>query len=371
MPHRIEYDFDHYQSGATKAVTQYGFTLQNIQKYGGVCADQAYFAMTVGKSLGVPTSYTVGRSAVVGHAWVGVLEANRNRSWWDFNSGRYEAYQGVRGQIIDPQTRKTIPDSYVAILAGYGMTQPADRFFSTAMHDAAQRLTSVQRGAVKDPTDVEDAVRQADVKSQLDLIEAGLRSCAALPESWTVVADLAQTGQLTTKQKEHWAAALDRMCGDSCPDFYLDILAPMIATVENTETQLKLWERAFKRFAQRKDLAAAVRLFQAEMFMESDDPAKAARCYEDVVTRFTNDGPFVITALTRAEKLYESRRAGNAILNLYDRAWANLKRPDSEMAASFARQSNWFQIGTRYAHWLDQAGRSADARRIRSRIRMN
>ena len=48
----------------------HAYTLENIRKYGGVCAHQADFAARVAKSVGVPAVYCSGASAYRGrHAW--------------------------------------------------------------------------------------------------------------------------------------------------------------------------------------------------------------------------------------------------------------------------------------------------------------
>ena len=67
------------RGSGVKKVTAAGWSLPNILQHGGVCADQAYFAVTVGKSIGVPTAYTIGLGGEVGHAWVGFLQARGKR----------------------------------------------------------------------------------------------------------------------------------------------------------------------------------------------------------------------------------------------------------------------------------------------------
>ena len=162
----VEYDFDHLEDGDAKKVTKAGWSLPNILKFGGVCADQAYFAVTVGKAIGVPTTYTTGKSSEVGHAWVGFLQAENRRgggALWNFDSGRYEAYQGVRGIVQDPQTRKSIPDSYVALLADFVNCAEVDRQYASAMADASQRLQKCI--AEKKPVRAERARRRCTWRS--------------------------------------------------------------------------------------------------------------------------------------------------------------------------------------------------------------
>ncbi len=136
----IEYDLDHFRRGQPKKVTLAGWNLPNILQYGGVCADQAYYAMSVGKSIGVPTAYASGRASTVSHAWVGFLQARGPNAWWNFDMGRYAEYQGVRGNVLDPQIRRRIPDSFISLLAELARNSRAYRQAAAAYTDAAMRL---------------------------------------------------------------------------------------------------------------------------------------------------------------------------------------------------------------------------------------
>ncbi len=143
----IKYDFEHYRHGTPKRITLEGFNLPNIARYGGVCADQAYFAASVGKSIGVPAVYAHGAAANSGHAWVGFLEATSREGWWNFDIGRYEAYRNVRGSVLDPQLREEIPDSFVSLLAEMIGSKLADRHNAIALTDAASRLVEAEKSA--------------------------------------------------------------------------------------------------------------------------------------------------------------------------------------------------------------------------------
>ncbi len=182
----IRYDQNHFRTGAEKAVTQAGYDLPNILRHGGVCADQAYFAMSVGKSIGVPTAYVIGRSGQMGHAWVGFLQAKGKGAVWNFDTGRYEAYRAVQGVVQDPQTRTRVPDAFVSLMAELIASREADRHAAAAYTDAAVRLGEIRRagGPFDPPPLVEMQTEQtshlgADVESQLSLLEAGLRRSAA------------------------------------------------------------------------------------------------------------------------------------------------------------------------------------------------
>jgi hypothetical protein len=370
----IKYDYDHYRQGAPKRVTQEGFNLPNILEFGGVCADQAYFAMTVGKAIGVPTAYATGRGGDVGHAWVGFLQAQGRSGWWNFDSGRYEAYKGVKGEVLDPQTRERIPDSYVSLLAELIGAKPADRHAGVALSDAARRLMAVEKAGGEWSRAAPDATvtvapnhkpRKPTVDAQLELVELALKQCLGDRDSWFVVRDLAKDGKLSLAQKKRWADVLQRLAGQKYPDFLLAILEPMIQTIDDVKEQNALWNAAFNSFRNRADLAAHVRMQQAAMWERARQHDNAGLCYMDVIEQFANAGPFVIEALQRAERTLRSTQRGDRVLALYEDTWSRIKKPSEN---AFVNQSNWFRVGAMYMERLEQANEPRAAAAVRSQL---
>jgi len=226
----IKYDYENYRHGTPKRVTVDGFNLPNIARYGGVCADQAYFAASVGKSIGVPAVYAHGAAANSGHAWVGFLEATAREGWWNFDIGRYEAYRNVRGSVLDPQLREEIPDSYLSLLGEIIGSRLADRHNGIALTDAANRLMELEKkSAAFEPapagvaTGIPTKPRKPDLASELELLELAVKQNPADRWSWLHVRDLAKGGRLSLDQKKKWAEALQRLCGNKYPDFALAI----------------------------------------------------------------------------------------------------------------------------------------------------
>lgn len=356
----IAYDYEHFLNGAPKKVTKAGFNLPNIRKHGGVCADQAYFAVTVGKSIGVPAVYTYGAGGQVSHAWVGYLQQTGRTATWNFDEGRYDEYQGVRGNTEDPQSRKIISDSEVSVLAEMIGASVDSIHEATAFTDAAARLGTLTATRAKTyppapPTGIEGLTpRPAAVAAQLELVEDALRKCAGYKPAWDTVAALAQRKQLTLDDKRRWAETLDRMCGGAYPDFTVDILAPMIATIEDPDDRATFWTRLGKNCGKRKDLAAFCAIEQGKMWEATGQKAKAYDCYTAVINTYINDGPFALEALARAEKMLADQKRPDVILEVYQQAFNRTTRPD--FAAVFATQSNWYKIGNRYAGLLEAAG---------------
>jgi hypothetical protein len=107
---------------------------------------------------------------------------------------------------------------------------------------------------------------------------------------------------------------------------------------------------------------------QGRMWREAGQPARAGQCYEDVIFRYANAGPFVLSALNEAEKLLMQAGRGDKVLDLYSRAFAGITRPPN-IAVPFYRQSNYFRVGSRYADRLQQAGHGLQAAAILTRIK--
>lgn len=114
---------------ATQGVNPYkAYTFAEIEKEGGICGDQAYFAAMTAKANGIPAMVIGGEGDRGGHAWFGYGIA---RNDWNLNTGRY-ADNYAAGTTRDPQTGRTIKEHELRQL-----TDPARR---TANFDRSEKL---------------------------------------------------------------------------------------------------------------------------------------------------------------------------------------------------------------------------------------
>lgn len=378
----VKYDTAHFRSGSSKQVTRLGFNLPNIRAYGGVCADQAYFATSVGKAIGVPTAYTVGQSGQMRHAWIGYLQARGKRAWWNFDEGRYGAYRAVRGVVLDPQIRQPVPDAQVSLMAELIGSRRADRHAAAALTDAALWLMvketedAVDQGkdAAGDGSIMDARARVGERKapaavtvSSQGLLERGLRRFPGYARGWFALCDLAVDGKLSLTDKQRWAKVLQKLCGQKYPDFVLAVLVPMVATVKDSKEQNRLWNGAFDIFSRRPDLAAEVRIRQGRMWERSGEHEKAGRCYEDVLRRYANAGPFVLEALSKSEQMLRDLNQPKKVPALYQQAWRRITKP-TDARMEFRMQSNWYRIGMLLVKKLEEGGRDLQANQVRSEI---
>jgi tetratricopeptide (TPR) repeat protein len=372
----IEYDTDYLRAGAEKDLASHAYTLPNIRKFGGVCADQAYYAMCVAQAIGVPAAYVSARGNELGHAWVGFLHRRGRRARWNFSVGRYEVYQGLRGRMEHPQTNKRVTDSRVSLLANLLRVGPGHRWVARAMVDAARRVRELRKlgdtpdvDAVQFDRPVQSVDRQKPtIDRALALLKSGVQRNPAAVAGWQQLVALARTGELSVKQKKQWVRVVDRVVPDEAPSFMLHVLRPMIETVAEPETQHQLWSKVFKRVQHKPELAAEVRMAQAQLWQDAGQRARAGKYYLYVAQRYVDAGPFAVKALRRAEAVLREMGRKEKVLALYQRAFQQVKEPE-DLATPFKRQSNWYKIGITYAKKLEAAGQAKLAKQLRASLK--
>jgi hypothetical protein len=117
----IDYRYDRLPT-QSYTWTEGPYTLAAIQKLGGICVDQAYFAMLAGKGRGLPTLFFTGQGTDGGHAWFGYMKGEGR---WDMNCGRYQNQNYAVGEALDPQTWLPINDHELVSLAESFRRTPA------------------------------------------------------------------------------------------------------------------------------------------------------------------------------------------------------------------------------------------------------
>lgn len=368
----IQYDYDHFRAGKPKKVTAVGdYRLESIREHGGVCADQAYFSESVAKACGVPSAYVRARGADVSHAWLGYMQTRGRRADWNFDSGRYPEYQKLRGNIRDPQTDQWISDARVGLLGGLVGVKDEDRRAAIGATRIVERMSDrawQPNAEIRFETrGLESKPRSSSIDDRLDLLRDALTRSAHIPSAWELVAGMTRSEEVDLKELDAWAKALEKMCGKQYPDFSFDILADMIESIEDPDDKIEMWEWAFSRYRSRPDLASAVRAQQARILEEKGDKDNAWRAYEDIVNTFANDGPMVVTALENMRLMLQDAGMREKSIEYLRAALGKIRQPDN-MAAQFARQSNYFRISVMLAQELEAAGRQGEADSIYSML---
>ena len=116
------------------------YRLETILREGGICVDQAYFAVQVGKARGIPTLLFRGAGLDGRHAWFGYLSTNG----WVLDAGRYAEQRFIAGLARDPQTWRELTDHELLFLSERFHASP---LFELSLVHAAYAEEYLQRGA--------------------------------------------------------------------------------------------------------------------------------------------------------------------------------------------------------------------------------
>jgi len=361
----IDYDYDAFGT-REKRLTEMGFNLPNIKRYGGVCVDQAHFASEVGKALGVPTAYAEGR-AVVGHAWVGYMRIDRGGARWDFDQGRYEAYQAMVGRITEPRSGQDAEESRIVLLEGLAGVSRQQRHEARALAFASQRFASLRRSGAYPPEaegrTTRKEARPLGVESELELLRAAIERCPVIAELWDPIIAYAKRDELPESQLRVWGEAVLNLAGSRHPGFAASFLLPLSDKMENGRDRQRVLDHLVRLAGRNRDVVAEVRLHQARQTRKLGDKEKAYEMFTYIAGEFINDAPQALTALNEAEAMLVLAGKEDYAPSLFENVWRKAERPDL-----FASLSNWSYVGERLAYYLERSGQSSRARAVRMQL---
>ncbi|MGD0390530.1 MAG: hypothetical protein ABSC42_16415 [Tepidisphaeraceae bacterium] len=342
----VNYDEAAFYSGEDKKIAAHAYTLQNILQYGGVCVEQAYFATGVAKSLGIPACICHSRgggAGAVAHAWVGLLNRINRQPVWDFDQGRYPEDLYWSAEIFDPQTRQSLTDADVALLAALQSVDRGARQASALLLTLADLLPPSQR---------------------FDLCMRQVHLSRGNRPAWVALTDLASKDQLSPAQIDAFSQAVSDFLVRSFPDFACQTLTKSVAAQPNL-AQVAALDRIAQLFPQRPDLKAGVRIRQADLLLKIDQSDQALTALDDVLTNDLNAGPIVFQAMQRVEKVLRAQHDLRRLALVYSRVWPRMPLPQR---SSYVYTTPYYLVGKHYLTLLESLGDQPDADSVRNRL---
>lgn len=171
------------------------YKLSEILEHGGICMDQAYFAVNTAKSNGVPASYVTGDGPLGGHAWF-VYMAD-DRTWVSAGGIGYTS-----GKTKNPQTAEMMHESLFTLTTD--KKNGGDRLLRTS--DMLEISRTLERIGMENPA--------------VDLIDQARLNTPGHPYPWEALIDyFARKGDKTTLEEWQNLVGMMRRQFKDRPDF--------------------------------------------------------------------------------------------------------------------------------------------------------
>lgn len=247
------------------------YSLRSIFASGGICTDQAYFAMVAGKARGLPTLFFSGQGPDGGHAWFGFMKRD---DAWVLDCGRERNRGEPVGTALEPQTWLPITDHDLRFLASGFRDKPAYR--SSRRHMAVARLFS----------------QAGDRARQLVALRNAIAACPQNAEAWDAVTALLQSPADNAALREHAEAAVAQFATETDIRVrYQQILAQIARQSGQREESDRITESIIRENrGDRSDLSAKAAWQPIEQLLDAGDTRGAFAAYRDTLARLAKTG---------------------------------------------------------------------------------
>lgn len=248
------------------------YTLANIELWGGICVDQAYFAATAGKAKGIPTLFFSGQGSDGGHAWFGYLRGVDGK--WELDAGRYLNQNYAAGRALDPQTWLPVSDHELLFLSGKAMRSPNH---DAALGDLAMAELFIQRG---------------DTAGRLAATQSALHNAPAFPAAWDAHEQALESAGDSRGLRDLYAAGIAKFQGtEDLKVRYQTRLADFERSQGDAHLAGKLEQQMVSQNRRgRSDLSAAAGAEALARLTEAGDYRGALREFNSLARKLARQG---------------------------------------------------------------------------------
>lgn len=323
------------------------YTFQEILDEGGICMDQAYFAVNTAKCNGIPSAYITGDGNRGPHAWINLLTTDE--TWQSYGGYGYNT-----GHFSHPHNRKSKHEST--------LLQGMDRKVNGGRLDASLDYLSL--------ADLFEEMQKPDCVKVM--LEAATQNTPGSPLGWERLIEMMSRPESGTKLEEWDAlATLIKRKFRSRPDYlalaarvedeYIFPLRDASTNKRNVAHDLKKLEKETDEG--RSDLTAAAIKRQAEILMKNEDKAGAASLYRKAMKDYA-DRAEVFEALMGQYYQYFSEDPA-AVLQMAKEAESSYNRKIRTKSDDYFKVKKEVSIQRRIAGYYEKGGNEKKAAALR------
>jgi tetratricopeptide (TPR) repeat protein len=316
----------------------------NLQRRGGACPDAAWYAAQIGKALGVTAAAcrAAGSSAGSPPAWVAFIKAGATPTW-DLRSGRHDEHEFWPGEVTDPQTNQLLRDDELVILPAL-FNEPELNRFSAALLAKSADLFPVEK--------------------RLPLLTKAIELSPPTRAAWDALIDFVTHDKPSETQIRAAEELTRRHLLRRFPEFALAVRLRMAHT-QNSVQQHAALKRTAEMFHDRRDLFAAARLADGDLFREEKRTNEALAAYGEALQADEHNGPNAVLVLSRVDPLLQRTQDLERLAAIYRQAFATAPRP---RASAFGRTTPFYILGHGYEQILEQLNDTSTLTGVRAQL---
>jgi hypothetical protein len=306
----IAYDHD-LLKGLTPHLAGHEYSLEDIRRYGGVCAMQADYAARVGKSVGVPAAYVHGPGNTLGmHAWVMWVELKQVRkdaTLFSLEShGRYDLDRYYTGTLIEPQTGQVILDRDMELrLTVAGRDRTGKR--------QAEMVMRAYPG-LKDKLSL-------DTAKCLSYLDRTLRVSPYDEAAWLELARMAKAGEAKGPQRQALLGHMETLLHtfSKFPDFTWKVFEDLLLALPEDSQRARMFEKLVALYEQagRPDLACEARFKLADIQVSQKRYKHAAEGLAFTIRKFPSEGRYVPRLMEKLQEVCKNYQGGTELLGKF------------------------------------------------------
>ena len=307
------------------------YTFQEILDEGGICMDQAYFAVNTAKCNGIPSAYVTGDGNRGPHAWVNLLTTDE--TWQSYGGYGYNT-----GHFSHPHNCKSKHEST--------LLQGMDKKVNGARLDTSLDYLSL--------ADLFEEMQKPDCARVM--LEAATQATPGSPLGWERLIALMGRPESGTKLEE-W----DELVATRVEDEYIFPMRDASTNKRHVARDLKKLEKETDEG--RSDLTSAAIKRQADLLMENGDKAGVAALYRKSMKDYARRAE-VFEALMGQYYEYVSQDQ-EAVLQLAREAESSYNRYIRTKSGDYFKVKKEAAIQRRIAGYYEKGGNGKKADSLR------
>jgi len=324
------------------------YSLEAIRRYGGICVDQAWYAVLTARAHGIPAIMFSGQGRRGPHAWFAYM---KNEKKWETDVGRYVYDRYATGHAVNPQTKEVLTDHDLDLL--FDRSLYTSRYRRSARF---RRLAAVCLGLKR-----QDLAR-AYAREAVDASPLSVPAWRTLEAALTAGRDTAADDILALLDEE--ARRFRKY-----PDVVAEVRARQAAILQKlgrkdqADSLLRRTSREVDR--ERDDLRRFIGLQQVEAALRNNDPVGARRKLEDLLRKYRNEGSKILPLVKYYVEMTAKTNQAEDALRFLKRYLPPLqRRADREMW--WAGEKPFLEL---LIQACENAGDQRSAERYRRRLR--